>query len=75
MGDSGRDRLAATEPDRSVLGGTMSGLQKWLLGLYVGLLIFCAGMVLISEVLAPVVRQALLPVAADGFKTVLVDRI
>jgi hypothetical protein len=49
----------------------MSTTQKWLLLLYVCLLLSCATMIFASELLNPVVRQAILPIATDGFKTVL----
>jgi hypothetical protein len=49
----------------------MSTTQKWLLTLYGVLLFSCAGMIFASEFLNPVVRQIILPIAADGFKTVL----
>jgi hypothetical protein len=49
----------------------LSSSQRILVGLYVGLLILCAALIVVADSLSPSVRAALVPVSADGFKTVL----
>jgi hypothetical protein len=49
----------------------MSPSQRFFLALYVGLLLLCAALLVISNFLDPTVRSTLLPISSDGFKTVL----
>ena len=49
----------------------MSQQQRIALGIYVGLLVLCVGLMIGAEFLGPTVRASLLPVAVDGFKMVL----
>jgi hypothetical protein len=45
--------------------------QRFFIALYVGLLLLCGALLVLSDLLSPTVRAALLPVSSDGFKTVL----
>lgn len=49
----------------------MNSAQRTFLGAYLLLLFVCGGLLLLSEVFGPAVRQAVIPVASDGFKTTL----
>jgi hypothetical protein len=45
--------------------------QRFFIIVYIGLLIMCTALILLSNFLNPTVRAALLPLSSDGFKTVL----
>jgi hypothetical protein len=45
--------------------------QKFFIVVYIGLLIMCTALIVLSDFLSPTVRATLLPVSSDGFKTVL----
>ena len=49
----------------------MTKNQTRFLGAYGILLIICIVLMVSSEFLSPVIREAILPVASDGFKMVL----
>jgi len=49
----------------------LTSSQKFLIGLYVFLLLLCVALIIVADFLSPTVREALLPISADGFKTVL----
>lgn len=49
----------------------MQTSQKGFIALYIGLLLFCAALIVVSNFVDPTVQAALLPVCSDGFKTVL----
>ena len=49
----------------------LTSSQKFLLGLYLLLLLLCTALIIIADFLSPTVRASLLPISTDGFKTVL----
>jgi hypothetical protein len=49
----------------------MTPSQRFFVALYVVLLLMCSVLIVISDFLSPTVRASLLPIASDGFKTVL----
>jgi hypothetical protein len=49
----------------------MTKPQKHFLYFYVGLLLVCIALMLMAEGFGPITGQTVLPIAADGFKTVL----
>jgi hypothetical protein len=49
----------------------MTKAQRMFLYFYGSLLIICILLMLVAEAFGPVTGQTVLPVAADGFKTVL----
>ena len=49
----------------------MNPSQQLFVAIYVGLLLVCAALIVVSDFLSPTVRISLLPIASDGFKTVL----
>jgi hypothetical protein len=50
----------------------MSDLQKIAISIGIGLLVICIALIILSDaVFGPVARAAVLPVATEGFKTVL----
>ena len=49
----------------------LTSAQKFFIGLYLFLLLFCAALLVLSDFLSPTVRGTLLPISSDGFKTVL----
>jgi hypothetical protein len=53
------------------LGQEMTSVQKSALGVYGVLLLICVGLIVGADFLGPTVRTSVLPIATDGFKTVL----
>lgn len=49
----------------------MSSAQWTILAIFLGLILLCSGLLIASQFLGPVTREQILPVASDGFKTVL----
>ncbi len=49
----------------------MTSTQKLAVGIFLLLLFLCGGLLIAAEFLGPTVREALLPIAGDGFKVVI----
>lgn len=45
--------------------------QAIAIGLYLTVILFCAALLLVANFVDPAVRDSLLPIAADGFRTAL----
>lgn len=64
--------IALTRSNQVALGGIVMTRRQWAaIGLYVTLILLCAGLLLTADFVGPVVRESLLPVAAEGFRTSL----
>jgi hypothetical protein len=59
-------RLPRRYPEAPVTKG-----QRIIIAIYVGVLVLCAALLVAAEFVGPVTRQSLLPLASEGFKTVL----
>ena len=49
----------------------MSKTQRLVVVVFVGLLLLCTTIMIASNFLGPVAEDAILPIATDGFKTIL----
>lgn len=58
-------------PQQRLNLAVMNTSQKFFLSLYILLLLLCAALMITADFLSPTVRASLLPISAEGFKTVL----
>ena len=49
----------------------MNATQRFSLGVFIGLLLLCASLMVGANFLGAITRESVLPIATDGFKTVL----